>query len=163
MSFSVSFLNSSFWNSASFIVYPPLNVLFLYIFASLFSFYIIPAFCRRILLHLFLVVIQYIISIIFRLLRLFSNSAQGVQLFIYPNVSCYLQKHYFIRLSIYPDILFFSWSFYSHWSILRPSWLCMVHYLCTLLTSIFFSFFLFCLFHSQLISFVFFLSPFFLV
>jgi hypothetical protein len=52
-------------------------------------------------LHLFRVVIQHIISIIFRLLCLFSNSVQGVQLFICSNVSCCLSMHYFIRLSVY--------------------------------------------------------------
>lgn len=80
---------------------------FFYVFASLFSLNIIYTFCRRILLRLFPEVIQNIISIIFKLLRLFSNSSQGMQLFIRSNVSCSLLMHYFIRLSVYlPSRLF---------------------------------------------------------
>jgi hypothetical protein len=70
LSFSLSFPTSSVCNSVSVIVSPLLNVLFLYVFGSVFSLYIISAFCCHIPSHLFLIVIQRI-SIIFRVLRLF--------------------------------------------------------------------------------------------
>ena len=87
----------------------------------------------------FPVVIQHTISIIFRLLCLFSNSAQGVQLFICSNVSCYLPLHYSIRLSVYlPSCISLFmiplFSLYSFYFLLD----CMVQYLCILLTSIYF-------------------------
>jgi len=115
LSFSVSFLSSSVCNSVSVIVSPLLNVLFLYVFASLFSLCIISTFCCHILFHLFLIVIQSI-SIIFRQLRLFFPILPKVcnysSVLTCPAISqCTTLS---ACRSICPHILFFSLSFYSH-------------------------------------------------
>jgi hypothetical protein len=120
--------------------------------------YINSAFFRLLLFYLFSVVIQRIISITSRLLRLFTNSAQSMKLLFCSNVSCYLPMHYFIHLSVYlpshPFLLMipqFSFSPFTSFLTVYVSLLMYSSYFCMFFTRPF-------LFVSFAINFFYFLS-----